>query len=359
MAQSILYYPTIDIQDGAWLRNALLYWDSISSIVPYENYEALSPELLYLKRCNVYRPIFPRELFRSEYADSFTNAVITRLQRLEHGRSIHPKFTSALPPETVHCEKIYALELYEQIHYRKMTPELYNYLQDHGFLVITDSKGWIKMDSQAASIYMRILAEYIVKCCAEDIVIGTDLAKNQRELYTRSRPRENTACIAISLNDCLPQPSMDVGLEELLDFKSRHRQELLEFRSKLRDFETSLSACENMEELKFQTEKFKESWQLSLKQSEKMFSKSRVPFMLGTLVTLLSAPSIAGSLENLVPAQNKPIVSAALLGGTAMIGIGQKFLNYRNKVSERRSSAGFSYLLKASKAGMIDSISLS
>ena len=35
MAQTILYYPTIDIQDGAWLRNAILYWDEVSSIVPY------------------------------------------------------------------------------------------------------------------------------------------------------------------------------------------------------------------------------------------------------------------------------------------------------------------------------------
>ena len=35
MAQTILYYPTINIQDGTWLRNAILYWDEVSSIVPY------------------------------------------------------------------------------------------------------------------------------------------------------------------------------------------------------------------------------------------------------------------------------------------------------------------------------------
>lgn len=99
MAQSILYYPTIDIRDGTWLRNALLYWDSISSIVPYENYEALSPELLYLEHCNVYRPVFPQELFRSKYADSFTSAVIARIQRLEHSRSFQHRFASVLSPQ--------------------------------------------------------------------------------------------------------------------------------------------------------------------------------------------------------------------------------------------------------------------
>ncbi len=48
MAQTILYYPKINIHDGSWLRNAILYWDEVSSIVPYENYLDFSPELLYL-----------------------------------------------------------------------------------------------------------------------------------------------------------------------------------------------------------------------------------------------------------------------------------------------------------------------
>ena len=44
MAQTILYYPTIDIQDGAWLRNAILYWDEVPSIVADESYSDLSPK---------------------------------------------------------------------------------------------------------------------------------------------------------------------------------------------------------------------------------------------------------------------------------------------------------------------------
>lgn len=48
MPQTILYYPNINIDNGQWLRNALLYWDNISSIVPYRNFEDLSTDLLYL-----------------------------------------------------------------------------------------------------------------------------------------------------------------------------------------------------------------------------------------------------------------------------------------------------------------------
>ena len=44
MGQTILYYPKINILDGVWLRNALLYWDEVPSIVPDESYSDLSTE---------------------------------------------------------------------------------------------------------------------------------------------------------------------------------------------------------------------------------------------------------------------------------------------------------------------------
>jgi len=32
--ENALYYPTIDIKDEAWLKSAVLLWDTISTIVP-------------------------------------------------------------------------------------------------------------------------------------------------------------------------------------------------------------------------------------------------------------------------------------------------------------------------------------
>lgn len=76
MAQTILYYPTIDIQDGAWLRNAILYWDEVSSIVPYEGYPDFSPEILYLQRLGVYKPVYPQDLFASAFAEDFCKSIV-------------------------------------------------------------------------------------------------------------------------------------------------------------------------------------------------------------------------------------------------------------------------------------------
>lgn len=356
MAQSILYYPTIDIQDGVWLRNALLYWDNISSIVPYKTYSDFSPEVSYLWKCGIYEPIFPQDLFLSKYSSDFVHEIIVRLERYQKrkDRVKQNKYRNTIE---MHRKKIYAPELYESIHYKKVPSILLDYLLDHGFLNREcDRDDWIEIDAYAASIYMRTLAEYAVKCHKKDTVIGTDYIKHQADFYPRTPPRKNSSCISISLNDCLPQPSMDVSYEDLLSFKQNHTQELAEFRSKLREYEIALSICREPEEIRFQTERFKESWQYLLTQTEKMFTRERVAFSLGTLTALISAPSIAESLKNIVsPGVKAPIISAAMLGGAATIGIGYQFVSYRNRVNEQRSSAGFSYLLKASKAGIINS----
>jgi hypothetical protein len=34
MARSVLYYPFMDIPDTGWLRNALLHWDNLYTLVP-------------------------------------------------------------------------------------------------------------------------------------------------------------------------------------------------------------------------------------------------------------------------------------------------------------------------------------
>lgn len=356
MAQSILYYPTIDIPDGPWLRNALLYWDKISSIVPYRNYSDLSPELQYLRRCGIYEPIFPQDIFTFEYALEFEKTIISRLERHSRGRKTFEE-SKRLGSAVIRRKKMYAPALCELIHYRKISSRLFEYLSKNNFISVEDTYGdWIEIDAYTASIYMRTLAEYAVKCHKKDIILGTDCVKHQVDFYTRTSPRKNSSCLSISLNDCLPQPSMDVGYEALLDFKQSHTQELAELRNKLRDFEMALSTCSEPEEIRFQTERFRESWQLSLMQTEKMFTRERVAFSLGTLTALISAPSIAESLKNFIPPASKiPVVSAALLGGAAAIGVGYQFVNYRNRVNEQRSSAGFSYLLKASKAGIISS----
>ena len=353
MAQTILYYPTIDIKDSAWLRNALLYWDSISSIVPYDDYSDFSPELRYLQRCGIYKPVFPRDLFCSEYASDFTHAIVTKLDRYK--RRSNQQYTRR-NFIAIHRNKVYAPALHELIHYRKVEPALLEYFADRNFINDYNCEGWMEIDAGVASIYMQTLAEFVVKCCSEDAVIGTDLCKYQSQIYTPTKPRGNTACISLALNNCLPQPTMNIGFEELLDFKNEHKDELAEFRKKLREFEKTLSTCVTVEEVKAETEKFKEDWGAALMKEKNMFSFKKNAFSLGTLSTLIAVPAIAEPLGRVVQELYPGANNYAVLGGVAAVSLAGKFVSYRNKVNEQRSSSGFSYIMKASRLGIIDSV---
>ena len=87
MRQTILYYPKINILDGAWLRNAILYWDEVPSIVPDESYSDLSPEWLYLQKLGVYKAVYPQDLFFSEFAEDFCDTIEKRIAAYDRTRT--------------------------------------------------------------------------------------------------------------------------------------------------------------------------------------------------------------------------------------------------------------------------------
>jgi hypothetical protein len=61
--RTILYYPTISVPTGNWLRQAILYWDEVSSIVPKSWDEKLliayTQDIQYLKSEGEFRSIDP------------------------------------------------------------------------------------------------------------------------------------------------------------------------------------------------------------------------------------------------------------------------------------------------------------
>ncbi len=362
MAQTILYYPTIDIQDGQWLRNAVLYWDKVASIVPYDNYSDYSPEVLYLKECEIYNPIFPQLVFSSEYATDFFSTIIRRIERSNKNFEIKTEPYKAQNDHgqiIIHNKKIYNPALFDHIHHKKFPSNLLDYLVDKRYAKYYKDNEWLEIESRIAEIYMRTLAEFAVKSYSEDIVLGTDKFERQHDIYSHARPQFNTVCLSLEFNNCLPRPIPDIGFEQLLDFKERRKQEFQQFRKKLRELENNLSKCSNNEEIRFRTEEFKESWQREIIQTQKMFKADRIPFILGSLYTLISVPSTAAAIDQLIqshtPGLWNPIASYSILGGTAFIGVGCQFVNYRNRVNSNNKNSGFAYLIKGSRDGIIKS----
>lgn len=351
MAQTILYYPTIDIQDSTWLRNAILYWDEVSSIVPYENYLGFSPELLYLQKLGVYKAVYPQDLFFSKFKKEFCDTITKRVSAYDRSRERSRNNGIRNSRMRIHKNKIYAPVLHELIHYRKLPSELLDYFDSKKYIHDCNADGWMEIDSEITQIYMKTLAEYSIKCSDKDIVLGTDKLKHSQEIYSASCNRTDlqAQCCKINIENCLPQPSMDVSFEDILEFKLKRKDELNAFRAKIRELERNIYSADSPELIRHYETQFIEEWQQCSQDFYKVLKESRIVFFLSSLVSLVAIPFVGEFLSSNIDQD----FTSKIQTGASLLNIGIGYFNYRNKISPAKADGGFSYIFKANRDGII------
>ena len=251
----------------------------------------------------------------------------------------------------MHKNKIYAPALHELIHYRKLPPQLLDYFGDRRYIHDYNTDGWMEIDSKIAQIYMRTLAEYSIKCSGKDIVLGTDTSTHSREIYNNSRNRADlqAQCCKINIENCLPQPSMDVSFEDILEFKNRRKDELNAFRAKIRELETNIYNADSPELIRHYEAQFIEGWQQCSDDFYRVLKESRITFFLSSLISLVAIPFVG---QLLLPHIGQELTSA-IQTGAPLLNIGIGYFDYRNKISPAKADGGFSYIIKANRDGII------
>lgn len=349
MAQSILYYPQINIEDSVWLRNAALYWDEICSIVPYEGYADFSPEILYLRDRGQYKALYPQDIFVLGNPGEFDSAVNRYFGVFLRGSSKRIKSDDWYL--RVHNPDIETL-----IHYNKI-PERTRNLFLRNELVNMQEDGWFVMNREFASRYMRLLAEFAIKHCGQDMVLGTDEETRITEMYPRTHRKMDRVAVSLMLDKCLPIPAMDVGFEKILDFKEHRKDELLMLREKIQILEADISSCECVEEAKSLIMRFKESWERELILSEKMFNDDKISFVLGSLRSFIAdAGGAAGLLQWAQESGVMNIPKTAMgvaVGASGLVGLGAYYINYKNRTRNNTGNNGFAYIVSANKEGLV------
>lgn len=353
MSESILYYPTIDIQDGAWLRSAALYWDEVCSIVPDQDYPDLSPELLYLERRGYYRAIYPKDVFVLGNPDEFSTAVMHTFApffpKRKHLRKIAR--TASLR------RKAYNPEIATLIHYRKMPEDVMKIFTENDMVRVNEN-GWIEMDDVFAQRYIRLLAEFVTKNDRKDMILGTDRIARINEIYPESpKKSENSTAVSLILEKCLPIPTEDVTFETLLDFKEEHKNELLPLQIKISKLERDIAKAENIEEIKRELTEFRKSWESELMQIKKLFKERKIHLMLGSFRSFIQdAGAVAGLLQwahNCYLPNIPPTAFGASVGMAGLIGVGAYRLDYQNRIRSATNSSGFAYIVSAKKEGLL------
>ena len=354
MARSILYYPYVNITDGAWLRNAVLYWDEVCSIVPDRYDRDLSPEIRYLREQDYYRPISPSELLYSDVNPDFEIEIMGKLKKLMRRRRLELE-RRPMHVESTHSQKFYWPHMGEMIHYEKVPKRLYDFMLENKLIKFDRDSDWLEMDAQAAEFYMSTMAEYLAKMDLSDMVISTDRNKYLHSAYPRTWLSQDNFCLTTVFERAMPAPSLDVPIEKIIDFRNHRSQELIQLREELREFENGLSHCENLQEMKSVLESFRESWIKELSDIDKMLKDKKIEYTLKSLKSLItsSVPGIIPAIQGLGHSVPTWIIATAI-GVFGAIGIGTNQIRYRASLRQVRNDAGFAYLYDAYRENLIE-----
>ena len=183
----------------------------------------------------------------------------------------------------------------------------------------------------------------------QDIVLGTDTSTHSREIYNNSRNRADlqAQCCKINIENCLPQPSMDVSFEDILEFKNRRKDELNAFRAKIRELETNIYNAYSPELIRHYEAQFIEGWQQCSDDFYKVLKESRITFFLSSFVSLVAIPFVGQLLSPHIGQE----LTSAIQAGAPLLNIGIGYFDYRNKISQQKQTVVLATLLRQTEMG--------
>lgn len=263
LSSSVLYYPTIDVKSEQWLRNAILFWDTIHTIVPAsieKPYKSKFSKSLHDE--GILQPlIVSPEMEDIEDISSIAEDYIT-----------DPSCLGALMPDIPPMSSNTQLEdmseqiqrMVELIHYDKLPNMLRACFSP-------DSPRWIPVHKEFARFYMTLLASHLANQRGIGIVTesntadqlamtvrkGKPLTINEHGFY-RARRRRNIVPMELSIGllvelvlETIVLPS-NLSIKEILNFKKDHAEELALFRREMNHLATLLPTDMPIEALRLQ-----------------------------------------------------------------------------------------------------------
>lgn len=295
-----LYYPTIDIKDEDWLKNAILFWDEISTIVPE------SVNLPYENRTSM---VLKDEGILKPYIISANNPDIEKLEGkikdfAANRDALHyfnHKKTWGKNPYSDKRAGIY-------LHREKLPLRVQEMLEKKDLI---DSEGWVHVSNNFANYYMTLLATAIAKRKHLCLLTGDSEDYDLSSSYDFSIEGINgfaTESIKKSMGDMVMFRLVVGGftvnpltsIDDLLKYKRKRKDELALFRSELGNLTSSVNfqEVESVEELKSVLEaKYQNDVLPALNDVKKTLSDAKVSWMdyLGQYITsfCLSANSFS------------------------------------------------------------------
>lgn len=236
MGNKALYFPYINAPESAWMNQMLLYWDQVSSIVPYdfmEDPDKLGSRMRELVSCGLVDQVSPGAFIRSEH--DFETAFVNLL---EYG------------PELEARRENFGAGDVTRLHVEKLGPVRESLVGMR--LASDDGYPWLLVETGTATEFMAYLATVLGQFDEVDAMPITDSEGSLRALVAAGvRPSDLadqlTAARLRILDRVFPSPLGSVPPAQLADFKARHGDLLPDFRRRVERELIQLATIDNEE----------------------------------------------------------------------------------------------------------------
>lgn len=355
MERILLYYPAINIPNGTWLRNSILYTDKVSSIFPFNDMHdvKVNDDMRILCDEGLYKPIYvfnelQKEMYlKTKEFEDFENNFIETINS-DDFKKLQSK------TEKYYIDKHKGFKEYG-MYLTKLTKRVKEYLIEKNlFKEVSSNEAVVEYNS--AIVYMSMLADYLANKNKSDIIVpSTDDKEYQRIAFQLADNKIQTN--QIIFENCLPTPAPNVSLKKIIKFKQKRHQELLKFRKEIDKIEKEIISSENNDERKLKMVQFEENYKIEVKELVNLYGDSKLELVGNTFSSLLDfkekdLSGLAGSIAGLGLISSNPFtgIPGIIAGSVALV---MTVINSYKKMKRKIESNSYSYLYYAQNAGVI------
>jgi len=351
--QTILYYPTISVPSGRWLRQAVLYWDEIGSIVP-QRYDRTAlipytPDVQYLKAEGEFRPFRTDLIYQRQWklVQDFENELREIVRSSEFQAKLAGRSKKTLTA---------------RVHQDKVSHEVFDFLESsHLAKRQAGNQNWYFFELSTALLYMSLLAKYLANADeTASTVAGTNLPFYQRLNFGAESISTALPSLNVRFFNILPVPRQNNSLADIITFKRKRQDQLKFFRNVVGDTQLALAKCKSNSQVNQTLADFDATLKKGLTDLEAVLKDSKISTVAGSLEALvkvsypgwLATGAVAsGRIKHIADLPLKWTLGGTLVAGA--IGVGRYLIDKRNERRATHRNSAFSCLHAAKRESVL------
>ena len=317
MTQTALYFPAF-IPGEQWLKDSLLYWDKIGSIVPAADAKfADVADLQYLRAEGLYEQIDPTEDVQHRL-DGFglTEEFIRKAS--------DPAFQASVVMDS---NDVMHMSLSKATHHMK------RFLHEQGWVFDVQDWAFLVVPSSVGLLWVSLLAKYLAE--GDHTRFLTPCTDLPSELFRVFGDNKETAdALQLELAGLLPKANPSASLLSIVEFRADHRRQLVAHRSFLREKIQLLTSDKTWGEFKDIASRVQDDLELKQEEFKSLMGNLKDDSTSSTVSAIVGAgsPAVIGTLAGLaaVPVGGTSSLAAGALGG-ATISVLKFALGHRSR----------------------------